>query len=374
LSIETYVKSNLVAATANAAPSSSAASSRLAEDLKEKAATVDSSHFLDWRKRPQEIEDKIERVFRTISQKSDSKWLYNGASEYLMLEIREHSLIKAKIKQSTNQKDFYVLDIGAGAFQWGRSLAEFINKQDDLPKDITVSVIGIRGEGGLERQENAGKCRIYEFTAFKVENLFTEFKKRGLYLENKLDLVISRWSFRHLVDPLGTFIQTYNLLRPETGLLLMDGFCFFDKDDTWKTYLDYVRKINDDSVSDPFVVYLITLLVKTKAPFLLQPWTSSGSLWRFILRKPNDAPCQLEMSYKGLEYGCQDIQIESECITKFDIGKERYDINREESWTIRTADLYGDESLYNWLRKNELFANDFYGKKMKWVKREIQKL
>lgn len=313
------------------------------------SSSQSSSSFLDWRKRPQEIQDKIEEIFQALTKRiCDERWASRGDNRYSLAQISEDRLIQKVIHQAPkNQKDFYILDIGAGNFQWGRSMADFINKQKDLPHDITIHVIGVRGEGGSEEKESIGKCKIYELTAFKVENLFEEFQKRGFFLEKKVDFVISRLCFVHLVESLGTFLQTYELLRPGSGLLLMDGFYVFDKDDTWEKYVSGKSKIEP-------LVNLITLLLRTRVPFLLYPYAIHGALASFLLRKPNATPCLLKMSYTGIESPCEFSSIGSKCVTKFDMGDERYTIQHFMKSNDHFHTLYGDRALYLWLRKNEL--------------------
>jgi hypothetical protein len=45
-------------------------------------------------------------------------------------------------------------------------------------------------------------------------------------LENNVDLIVSRFSLRHMIDPIGTMLQAYDLLKPNTGLILTDDFSF----------------------------------------------------------------------------------------------------------------------------------------------------
>ena len=43
-------------------------------------------------------------------------------------------------------------------------------------------------------------------------------------LENNVDLIVSRFSLRHMIDPIGTMLQAYDLLKPNTCLILTDDF------------------------------------------------------------------------------------------------------------------------------------------------------
>jgi len=199
-----------------------------------------------------------------------------------MCSIDEYALMKNVIQQApTTQKDFYALDIGSGKFD---GLGSYIEKQTDLPKEITVHIIGIRDEKYLEDKIiETDRCKIYKLGTFKIEELFTHFKEQALDIENKVDLIISRWCFRHLVDPVGTFSQAYNLLRPKSGFLLTDGFLFLQENDNVKT-VNFNEK-------------MIQLFLDTTAPFLLRVFNSGHSLNHFILKRPDETPCQLPMNY-----------------------------------------------------------------------------
>lgn len=305
------------------------------------------SQHLDWKKRPQSLQSAISCTFNKIMKASESSWgLYNGDSKYYMCSIDEEKLMKKVILQSPQQKEFYALDIGAGNFQWGRSIAEFINRQNDLPKDIKVNIISIRGEKNLgDRVIEEGCCRLYELGAFKIEEMIERFRKEGLFLEKKVDLVLSRWCFRHLVDPVGTFIQLFNLLRPKKGFLLMDGFYFLFQGQNLnlrKTHLN--RNIN-----------MIQLLFDTKALFLMLRYDRDDSLNRFVLQRPNEKSCELPMKYEGVERIDSYRQL---CyMTRFVRSPQEED--ELELNDVDRDHLYGDIELFRFLRKNKVFDDDY---------------
>lgn len=303
------------------------------------------SPFLNWEDRPKPIVDKIDSVFNRLKEDVRSQWgVYNGRDEYRLLTLKDQHLVKKIIKDSPTQKEFIFLDIGAGDFQWGRQLCRFLNKQVDLPSDISVHIISIRGEGGKGRLKELGKCKVYELTAFKVENLFSEFKSRGLDFERKVDLATSSWCFRHLVDPLGTFIQTYDLLRPHQGMLLMDGFFYHD------AHLKY----QDPPCPDEANAQLVNILVHLRAPFLLIPYNKLGSLWQFLIKKSDANPCQLPMSYYGLTNCSQKAQVGSRCITQFEMHDKKYDLSYLSTTKITPGMIFGDPRLYQEFKDPQL--------------------
>ena len=198
------------------------------------------------------------------------------------------SVVKQTIlKAYPDRKVFNALHIGAYNFTWSMAISKYIEKQTDLPQDIKINIYGIRGEKHLgERIVQADRCTIYNLGAFKVEELFAKFKENGLDLENKVDLAISFSCFRRLNDPVGTLVQTYNLLRPKSGRLFIDGFYFL---------------CNNETIESPNDNHRMTqLFLDMKAPFLTKKFDLMHILNLFMLKRPNDKPCHLPMSYSEI--------------------------------------------------------------------------
>ena len=78
----------------------------------------------------------------------------------------------------------------------------------------------------MKKQKNNSLKLFFKFNQFKIENISDELAKRGFNLENKVDLVVSNWTLRHLVDPFGTLKQIYGFLTPTGGKFLSNGFLF----------------------------------------------------------------------------------------------------------------------------------------------------
>jgi ankyrin repeat protein len=256
--------------------------------------------------------------------------------------VDEYELMKKIIQQAPpEQKEFWALDIGAGNFEWSAGLANYLEKQSDFPKDIRVHILGVRGESfGEPREVSTGRCTVYNLGAFKVEKIFDAFRKRGFELENKLDLAVTHWCFRHLVDPTGTFIQIFNLLVPGRGFFLLDGFYFLDE----KTALE-----NWDGNQA-----MTQLLVDTKVPFLTRFYNSSRSLNQFILQRPNADTCRLPMSYIGYEYVSDLWQVGfHNVVTRFKREPKEGDLT-EVNLSRNYWNLYGDKKMYKWLKENDV--------------------
>lgn len=71
-----------------------------------------------------------------------------------------------------------------------------------------------------------GNITLHQLHQFKIENIDEEIAKRGFDLKEKLDLIVSRWTLRHLIDPFGTLTKIYDLLNPSKGKLIANGFLF----------------------------------------------------------------------------------------------------------------------------------------------------
>ncbi len=310
------------------------------------ATPVSNKNFtpLDWQDRPEEIQDHISDTFDDLTRHRSSSWgYYNGGSSYSLCGIDEQKLIKTMLEEAPpTQKDFYVLDIGAGNFQWGTSLAKYIHNNVTLPEDMTVHILNVRGESSEEEEiTKQGQCQLYKLGAFKVEELYSELQKRGLPCEKGIDMVISSWCFRHLVDPTGTFVQTVNALRPKTGTLIMDGFYYGIHKDPHKSN-EYIK--------------MMELLRDTKLPCLYEFNSGGRSLGQFILQRPDDQPCQLPLSYRGYDWPIEHHQIGSKSITHFDRTPQEHD-----QYGMTLGGYYirnGDINLFNDLQKQGVFHRD----------------
>lgn len=310
-----------------------------------RSSSVASSPFLDWKERPQSIQKDISSAFDVLSSQNVSGWgAYNGQEKYEIAQVDEHKLMAKIIKKSPNRKEFFALDIGAGNFHWGKSLADYLEAQNDLEESVKVHIFSIRGEKYSGENIIEGKrCKNYNFGAFKVEELFNEFKRNGIDLENKIDLLVSRWSFRHLVDPVGTFAQAYNLLRPKEGFLFIDGFMFLNQDD------DLLTRDNNARMTQ--------LFIDTKAPFLTRDYFSGHSLKHFVLQRLDETPCQLPMKYLGTEtVDGRGWQIGSNRISLFE--REPQELDQEGFYSSESIyTVLGNKKIFDCLKRNRLFSN-----------------
>lgn len=317
--------------------------------LKIESGRAPSATSFDGGKRPKPITDKIDAIFQDLSRQTKSGWgLFNGdlnvdrQNDYLFCAAyKAKEMITQLIQEApSDQKDFYILDVGAGEFGWGEVVANHLNKQSDLRKDIQIHILGVRGERFTgEPVIEKGRCKLYRMGAFKVEEIADQFRKHKLDVDNKIDFAISHWCLRHLVDPVGTFEQIYNLLRPQKGMALLDGF-------------RYGIEKNDRAVYGS----MVQLFLDTTAPFLASGFRAFNTLNHFLLRRPDDSPCRLPLEYTELKE-TNDPQVSSGVVTIFKRKKE------EDAVFLREYEMMGDPDLHAWVQKHELLAQ--FGPK--WV-------
>lgn len=179
---------------------------------------------LSYRQRPAEVQAKVDAVFRYNAWRSVGSWLLNGSPQYHICRLEDEVLIRNVVQNSPAQSDYYFLDVGAGLYQWVNNAAKILCNSSEYVPNSRYHIIGVNFEG-KDEVETIGNCTVYRLDHFKTENMIEAFQERGLYLENKLDLVVSRFTLRHLVDGLGTFLQMYELTKPG-GLLFVEGIPF----------------------------------------------------------------------------------------------------------------------------------------------------
>jgi SAM-dependent methyltransferase len=318
------------------------------------------------------VQKIISDYFEPLARKTECNWTINGASSYKLCDIDETGLLEALIRGApTSQKDFYVLDIGAGNFQCASHLAAFVNSLKGLAPDITIHIISTRAEGDESTDPKkeispravvikSGRCIQYNCINFNVEKCSTELDKLGMHIEGRVDLALSRWCLRHLADPTGAFSQVFNLLRPQTGTFIFDGFFLLHEGDSCKSYLD----------SEMPNSHMVQLMLDTGAPFLMQPWSDGRSLNRFVLKRPDDMCCPLPMKYEGIEYSSEDLQNHAEHITRFKRTEETipWHIDPAVLETPRVKDMIGSQSLFIWLEEHRLLdRSSFHLRHRRWV-------
>jgi SAM-dependent methyltransferase len=318
------------------------------------------ARFLDWKDRSEKLKKQINDAWLKLH---DIKWTMNGSDTYQLCGIDEHRLIKSLIKKYPHSKDFYVLDIGAGNFQFAHALAASLKADPSIPMDVKIHIISIRGEPHLQSNPIiVGNCILYNLGQFKIENLLDELNRLHFNVEGKIDLIVSRYCFNHLVDPLGTFIQAYNLLRPNEGLFLLTGFFHSRKSHKQVEYhFEYDKnegkgKIieGSTSASNEYKASLYLLLRDLNIPFLIQPDVDQNPLEHMILQKTQQS-CQIPLRYRGYEVYYKPINWNASRTVTL-LVEQREMLIPEINWY--PGRLCGDQGLYSLLCSYSAIASD----------------
>ncbi len=292
------------------------------------------------------LKECIDKTYEKLAKSEPiSGWtLYNGREKYLICGIDEHILIQALAKGAPlEQRDIYVLDIGAGDFQWCKALVKFINRNEAFPITKRVHVIGVRGEPyeGVQVVEKE-RCILYRIGALKVEDITTELIRNGLEGIH-LDLVVSRWAIRHLVNPVETVKAVFDLLRPRGGVFLFDGFFF----------LKPREKLNKVNVYQR----MVQLLLQSKVDFLARKFREDSSVDHFILQRSDERTFKLDLVCEGITRLDDSSKpkggLDSKVVVHFSGLKERKCFSEVELPHI----FYGNRALHDWLKAAHLIPS-----------------
>jgi len=306
-------------------------------------------------KRPESTKERIIKAFESQKASTQEWGLYNGRDDYLIAGFDTFKLLKNQIESSPDQLTFNLLDIGTGDGEAIRVLSQKINEDKTIPKNLTFNLIGVRVESKLytehQEREEIGQCVIFDYSGFNAEFLIQELNARH-HLDQKFDIVMSRWCMRHLVDPMGTFDQAYEITREDTGLLLMDGFWF---------QIDGQAPVTDSPGQYSIQMSSLELLTKNAGAKLLHhPYNESRSFDQFIIQKGN---LPLELPFEYTEKFVQNIWIQAGRHASMLVFKETYHNDHKIVHTREIKDydkqLIGDEDLFQELQ-NCLFNDQRY--------------
>lgn len=243
--------------------------------------TGDITYKLDTKNRPIYVKESIDLAYNSLKEMNMNHhdWVYFGRDDYKILDFQgDAATISGFLKSliAKGQKEINILDVGAGNFSWGKHLANTINELLLDADNIHVNIISLTGESHKgEEVQQQGKCTVYNFGSFKIEDLNDELEKKGLYLNNNVDLAVSQLTFIHLVDPLGTLQKVVNLLRPYTGLLI-NGWANFN--------LKYEPQNSAEPVSlnpESSKFYFHRAILNMDLDFFADMWKSEG----YVIKK-----------------------------------------------------------------------------------------
>ncbi len=185
--------------------------------------------------RPLQIQAAVDKAFEKNKTKNGTEWCCNGSGTSCgLLEIDDELMLKYLSSDNHDQKEVYIIDVGCGVGRWGQHAMKVLQSEACKNSGKKFHIFSITG--GKECEEiiqNQDCVTLYQLNQFKIENIDQELSQKGFELKEKVDLIVSNWTLRHLVDPFGTLKRMYTLLTPLKGMLLCNGFLFkfddFDK-------------------------------------------------------------------------------------------------------------------------------------------------
>jgi len=302
--------------------------------------------------RPQETQKFIDCAFDSRKIYTFSGWgTYNGSEfGYGLMHLDEIKILKQIIQDHPERKDFYILDIGAGNFAFSYGLAKMINKDNAISSDIKIHLYGVRAEGGTGLGDTqdisefiGNKCVLHNLGLFKTENLFESLKERNINLKNKFDFIVSRWSFVHFVDPIGTLEQAYDLLIPQSGIILMDSFRLLLQDDP-------------TNESPKNLLNMWNFLESLKVPYIASlsgvQYNSHAGL-NFMIKRPHNQTISISMSYINSYRDFKKDKDYTRLVTQYVMPHQFFEELPNEFMNHNNhIDVYGDKSLFEWVAKN----------------------
>lgn len=280
----------------------------------------------------------------TDTRDTGTRWNFNGTDFMGIRLIDADDFTKFLIKTAPpEQKDFYLLDIGAGDFSWAKKMAKYLNQQQDLAEGITIHIVSVTGEDyGPFVMEEMGRCKIYNIGKFAIENMNENFEKLGFHFDGIFDLIVSRYTFIHLHDPVGTFVQACNLLKPKRGFMMLDWIPVLFENDISKGKKSYLQIDNANKA-------LVRLLEMTKYPYLITQGSMGNSI-SFILWRSDEHSVAPPLSYKGT-IGLTPFNSFKKQTTYFAVTEPEH-VLPEINWFDNHYTFLGDKNLYELIYKD----------------------
>lgn len=253
--------------------------------------------------RPKAVQAAVDKAFENISEDTNTWGLHRGNFSYSLFFLDDAKMLENLA--CLDKKDIYIADVGCANGAWGRkAMMQLLDSQvcKNSKKHFTILSL----TGGRECKAEIIKenfVTLHQINQFKIENIDDELLSRGFDLKGKIDFMVSNWTLRHLVDPLGTLKLMYSLLSIQKGILLSNGFLY--KLDNYK-----------DIITFPYDTAHI--LSCSKAISLFRIFDLYRDCGHFLLMRTNDSELEIPLKYTGkVEDSGSNQQCESGLVTVF---------------------------------------------------------
>ncbi len=303
--------------------------------------------------RPSQIQAEADKAFELNKDTGDDQWLYNGFDFYGLLGINDKLLLKHLASENQEKEDVYIIDVGCARGGWGRHAMRILQSKACKKSGKRFHIFSVTG--GKECEEivqQEGHVTLYQLNRFKIENIDEELSKRGFDLKGKVDLIVSNWTLRHLVDPFGTLKRMYSLLTSNQGMLLSNGFLF---------------KFNDSDKVRAFPEKNENILIHANATPIFRAWDCGRDTGQFLLMRNNKKELEIPLEYtSNISFISHRYQCASAAVTVFNKGslvKQNFDPDFIEG----SPKLYCDKddqqckNLYKDLKARGYFMKRKYG-------------
>jgi hypothetical protein len=233
--------------------------------------------------RPPHVQAAVDKAFEANKDATWADWLCCGSDYYELVGLNDDNLLKNLALDNRQKKDIYIIDLGGGKGDWGRHAMDVLQSEAHKKSGKRFHIFSVTG--GKECDEAAqkkGNVTLYQFNQFKIENLDEEFSKRGFNLKDNVDLIVSNWTLRHLVDPFGTLKRMYGLLTPIKGKLMSNGFLFmFNDSPDLKTF-----PLNNENI-----------LAQSNATVLFRDYRKQRDTGQFLLVRGDKNELRIPLEY-----------------------------------------------------------------------------
>ncbi len=338
--------------TDNDAPASSGQSSS-------SSTLISTAPKLLGEKRPDVVQAAIDKIFEIVTKKvTPLTWGFNGQhGAYGLFGLKDEMVLQSLA--SKDAQDIYILDVGCARGTWGAFAMNVLANDKECQKSgKRFHIISITGgnEISTNEVERKGNVTHYRFKQFKIENIEEELLKKGFNLKEKVHLMVSHWTMRHLVDPFGTLVRMYRLLSPDGGMLLSNGF-FFTFADNEEVQTFPTKNWNLLAYSN--AITLFRQVAKTPDQSL------DEETGEFVLMKTDHQELTIPLTYVNVQMlpSSSSYHFYSHMLTVF----KKNDVEQAEALCLNSQSkhpIYCDkknktsEQLYTWLKNNKFFLGD----------------
>jgi len=255
--------------------------------------------------RPAAVQCISDAVFEK-NKKPVNHWIFGGARSYYLLSLSDYKVIEKLAFNNPEKSELILLDVGCASGEWCLSVAEILTQHKICQKTgKQVHIYSLTGsqECREETFTYSPNITIHQYNNFKIEDIGKELLAKGIDLRDKVDLIVSRWTLRHLVDPFETLKQLYRLLTPSQGILMSNGFLF---------------AFDDSSEIQHFPYLNWSILAASSAISLFH---STGLEDHFLLMR-NSEELELPITYTGKVQKIDAVEWQSCCefVTEFNSG------------------------------------------------------